>query len=211
MKKYILTDGNRNYIMFSTSTNQYAPTTKFELCEKYDSRSKANNIWKSSISKILRKKYHVEEVEIQQETDELDRENGGRLKDISKESVEQSNIGYYLEHIKGINEFVKTANERYDSLTEMQSELDKEIVDLHHYIELHDLSAYQGWVCFKALQIRLRKRRNIKDEIFMIQQLNLCNIDRKAVGDAVKSVAGLNNRQYTPRVLTDLFKNGNKI
>lgn len=197
--------------MFSAATKQYAPTTKFELCEKYDSRSKANNIWKNSISKILRKKYHVEEVEIQRETNKPDEEHVDRLKVVTKESVEHSSIGYYLEHIRGINDFVNTASERYDKLTEMQSELDKEIVDLHHYIELHDMNAYQGWVCFKALQIRLRKRRNIKDEIFMIQQLNLCNIDRKAVGDAVKSVAGLNNRQYTPRVLTDLFKNGNKI
>ena len=64
------------------------------------------------------------------------------------------------------------------------------------------VNRYQGWLAYKLLKKRLEERRIIKDE------LNMLNNAEETIGcleKAVKQIDGMNNRQYSPRVLRELF------
>lgn len=81
-----------------------------------------------------------------------------------------------------------------EELDQKQSDINKEIVDLQHYIEFRRLNAYEGYMAFKMLQDALRRRRKIKDEISITLSL-----------DNIKTcVDGLDSRHYNPRILHGL-------
>ena len=86
------------------------------------------------------------------------------------------------------------------------SEVDKEISDINHYIEFGKFNAYQGWLAFNMLRHRLRKRRKIKNELLVIQQLGDSKITSSMLQAIKKSIAEMDNRKYIPRVLNELFE-----
>lgn len=91
--------------------------------------------------------------------------------------------------------------------TKLQAELsmvDLEITDIEHYIELNNLNAVGACKATKLLHQALNYRREIKNSLIKVGILkhNTNNFD----SNINKQVEGLNTRQYTPRVLTDLFQ-----
>ena len=58
-------------------------------------------------------------------------------------------------------DILSNSNERKEMLTLKLSDIDKEIVDIQHYIEFGKFNCYQGWMCFKMLQNALQQRRKI--------------------------------------------------
>ena len=66
--------------------------------------------------------------------------------------------------------------------------------------------AYRGWLAFNMLRHRLKKRRKIKDELQVLQQLGECKITSSMLVDIKNAISELGNRQYVPRVLTALFE-----
>ena len=56
------------------------------------------------------------------------------------------------------------------------------------------------------LQNRLKKRRKIKNELQVLTQLGDCKIDSSMLVDITKAIEDMNNRIYTPRILTELFE-----
>ena len=110
---------------------------------------------------------------------------------------------------KDVNLFsdtLKDLRKRKQELLDLQSEVDKEISDIYHYIELNNLNAYQGWLMYKMLQYRLKRRRVIKDELSIIKHLVKCNINTQSLSEIQDMIKNMDNRKYTPRVLSDLFK-----
>ena len=127
------------------------------------------------------------------------------MKTIASEKPAESQTEKWVSGAETLTEFVMDAEKRKEELVGLLSEVDKEISDINHYIEFGKFNAYQGWLAFTMLQNRLRKRRKIKDELSVINQLGECKITSDMMIDIKNAIAELGNRKYAPRVLTQLF------
>lgn len=94
---------------------------------------------------------------------------------------------------------------RKSQLTLELSTADKKKSDIEHYIELYPLSASQGYKASKMLKDCLEERRNIKDELQMIDNAFRMNIGYMSKGNARNVLVNTEDKQYKPRVLKELF------
>lgn len=86
-------------------------------------------------------------------------------------------------------------------LSVQMSDVDKELSDVYHYIELSNLNAAQGYKAYKDLQQVLKRRRAIKNDMALVQALTPM-IDG-AISQAMVIYTG--DKEYKPRVRSDLF------
>ena len=209
--KYVIRDLSGRYIM-KNAANQYVPVRDFAFADKYDSLTKAKNILNSCINRNLRNRMSVEEVEIEEDGEEgigSSKANSfictkqTRMKELASECVPGDNLSISEKKILDAIDSMESVRERKASLQERHSTVEKEIIDIEHYIELsNNLNAYQGWLAYMMLRKRLKLRRQIKDEIMVLSEVdNIMNGLKKTVSQ----FNGLSNRKYEPRVLTDLF------
>lgn len=82
---------------------------------------------------------------------------------------------------------------------------DKKKTDIEHYIEFYPLSASKGYKASKMLKDCLEERRKIKDELDLINNILRMNIDTIGNGKGHDSLTKAKDKQYSPRVLTELF------
>lgn len=74
-----------------------------------------------------------------------------------------------------------------DNLISSLSKSDQKITDIYHYIEFHPLNACQGYQMSKLLQDTLKERREIKNEIEILGEVNGFNL---------KSIKNGSSQQY---------------
>lgn len=108
-----------------------------------------------------------------------------------------------LDALKGLNYSINKFLETGKSLNVSLSLVDKEIVDLEHYIELSFLNAAEGYKAFKKLQDKLIQRRHIKDQMDIINQMTAKGMSPDAFADIVKYIDRMESRCYFPR--TDIL------
>ena len=209
---YVITDGHGSYIRKDEFSGKYVPVRNASFAERFEQRCKATNVLKNAIGKNIRSKYKV--VDIEEETAPIRQTvrevNSSSSKDqvvkiIASEKPAESQTEKWVSGAETLTEFVMDAEKRKEELVGLLSEVDKEITDINHYIEFGRFNAYQGWLAFTMLQNRLRKRRKIKDELSVINQLGECKITSDMMIDIKNAIAELGNRKYAPRVLTQLF------
>ena len=85
------------------------------------------------------------------------------------------------------------------------SKIDREIVDIYHYIENSNLDAYRGWKAYKMLKDKLVERRRVKLGIMLMQSMNSHNITIKNINGVKRKINELNHLTYEPRELSFLF------
>lgn len=205
----MITDGNGSYIRKDEFSGKYVPVRNASFADRFDQRCKAANILKNAIGKNIRNQYKVVDIEedvapIKPTIKEVNNKNLV-AKTIANETHAESQKEKWVSGTEKLTEFVMDAENRKEELIGKLSEVDKEISDINHYIEFGKFNAYQGWLAFSMLQNRLRKRRKIKDELSIINQLGECKITSNMMIDIKNAIAELGNRKYTPRVLTQLF------
>lgn len=219
---FIISDGKGSYIRQDIN-NRYVPVRNRALADEWDEKYKAQNILKNAVPKKHRKAYRVIEEnsgitiskkdedksfpeDSNENTQKMSKEHQiSEVKKMTDEIAEDGRMAEWEDRILSLNAFVEDAEKRRQELSDMISNVDKEIIDIQHYIELNNLNCYQGWLAFKMLQNRLRKRRKIKNELQVLSQLGDCKIDSSMLGGILKAIKELDNRVYTPRVLTQLF------
>lgn len=210
--KYVITDGRGTWI-HKDAVGRFVPTTNIILAERFGNRAKAQNILQSSINKNIRKRYHVEEtvennaspapglsikLEIKPKVKEAKR--------IAETAVEENHVESWRTDIGTMLNTIHSAEERKNDLFAKLSDIDKEITDIQHYIELSEhLNAYEGWLAYSMLRQRLRQRRKIKDELTILQQLGDSKVSFSDIDKLIQKIDGLSARQYEPRVLKELF------
>lgn len=101
---------------------------------------------------------------------------------------------------------VEICNRRKRLSSEL-SKIDKERTDIEHFIELYPLSASKGYKMAKKLQDCLSRRREIKNEIDILNRLSALKVCDIYKGKGENALAKLESKQYTPRILKDLFQN----
>lgn len=90
-------------------------------------------------------------------------------------------------------------------LSKKMSRVDQEVADIQHYIEFNRLNAAEGYKAFKMLQDKLLERRVIKDDLAKFQILSSAKVSDIYDGTLESRIDEFYSRDYTPRVLKELF------
>lgn len=212
--RYVIRDASGRYIM-KNAANQYVPVRDLDSADKYDSAAKAKNVLNSCINRNLRKRMAVEEIEL---PDQLPvscappaipvklssyKPKQKKMQELAGECIQEEDLSLSEKKIMDAIGNMESVRLRKEELQDRHSTVEKEIIDIEHYIELSDgLNAYQGWLAYMMLRKRLKLRRQIKDEIMVLSEVD--NI-MSGLKKTVSQFNGLANRKYEPRVLTDLF------
>jgi hypothetical protein len=229
---YMLTNGKGYYISKDKFNGKFVSIGNKRWGCKWIEYNRIENVLRNSLSKNLRDNFYIIEVEMNNDElkDTVDyfvsgKEDSNKDKHISnnKESayknldidkikqdismpIKTDELDKIKEDVSLFSDTLKDLRKRKQELLDLQSEVDKEISDIYHYIELSNLNAYQGWLMYKMLQYRLKRRRVIKDELSIIKHLVKCNIDTQSLSEIQDMIKNMDNRKYTPRILSDLFK-----
>lgn len=93
-----------------------------------------------------------------------------------------------------------------DSLSGHYKNIELELCDLYHYIEPSNFNVVDGYHAYVKIRNALRKRRQIKDEKLLLDNLKESNALGCNVNRINGSLDGLKNRKYEPRILDELFE-----
>ena len=202
-KLYYITDTYGSCYALN-SMNKLAVVNKEEFATKF-TLAKANNIIQNAVKPMQRYQFILKEATNEPEIEE-------EYFDLGKDEYIQTRFDHmdtdwngYIEDLIGFSSQLKQYRV---NLNYMLSEVDKEICDIMHYIEFNNLDAAKGYKVYKMLKDCRLRRRKIKDEHEKVNAAIqvLANdelIDKMRT--ALKQMRGLDQRLYTPRVLTELF------
>lgn len=114
----------------------------------------------------------------------------------------------WLEEFLGMEDKIA---EHKEHMRENLSEVDSEVCDILHYMEIYELDDNKRLELAKQLEMLRMKRRTIKDqwdiaEFYLKNILNNENID--AAIAVLNQIKKLDTRRYKPRVLEELFSDG---
>lgn len=200
MANYVITDGTR-WIM-KDRKGKYVPTSFVTLADLY-TKKQADAICNNSLSKALRGIFHVEKV-----NDVIPKQ----IKPVTEKDIDETekvmvyeNIQHWLNKVSDLNGLANEALNRKDELVQSLSNIDKELCDVLHYIEFCNLNAAQGYKAYKMIKERRIIRRNIKNELNVLNIILSKKISETATDEINKCVAGMDKRTYEPRVLKELF------
>lgn len=84
-------------------------------------------------------------------------------------------------------------------------EIEREITDIYHAMEFYNLDAAKGYKIYKMMQERLIRRRQNKDETLKIDYILTGGIKGLTSKQTRKHFEAMENRQYKPRALKELF------
>lgn len=98
---------------------------------------------------------------------------------------------------------------RNDELTKELSEVDQEICDMLHLVELYELTSEEELRIVKLLKDARQRRRDIKDEMTCLDYFQTSFGTETNIIEAknvIKQIKKLNHRVYRPRQLPELFE-----
>ena len=224
-----LNDSGKNYYIELTGSGQYSITTDPSRARLFKNITKAQGAM-SSFSKILRKyawfpvyeeglnnltQAYSSSIEVHNEkNEELVEESFSESiipKDIGIDSINikdilnnsEKTISQLKNALYGQEQLLKQKQAEYRQLEKELSEVDKELVDINHYIEFYTLSASKGYKIYALQQNKLQKRRNIKNLMASYNYFFSCfsNPDLETVQTRISRI---DNQRYNPR--TEVWK-----
>lgn len=110
-------------------------------------------------------------------------------------------INKWMARIDAYNSLVVEAKVRKDELLALESNVDKELSNCLHAIEMTKWkSGCDGYKEYKKMKTLLEKRRSIKDEISIVQSISAHDIEKISVDHVVNR---LKTRDFTIREVED--------
>ena len=203
-KLYYITDTYGSFYALDDS-NKLVVVNKEEFATKF-TLAKANNTIQKVIKPMQRYQFVLKEVpnNLSLEDDYLELERNAYI----TTRFDDMNTDWKWE-MENLISFCSQLKQYRVNLNHMLSEVDKEICDIMHYIEFYNLDAAKGYKMYKMLKDCRLRRRKIKDEYEKVGAAItvLANEDFiEKIKTALKQMKGLDNRLYTPRILTELFE-----
>lgn len=121
-------------------------------------------------------------------------------------SSDLSTKDIYTELVSCLEELTseKLTDEHIKELTKQGQEYDLKVSDLLHAIEFSHANVVEGYNYYKQLRDVLNQRRNCKDERRKIDIIKN-SFDMSSINQAIKKLKIVDNQEYHPRVLTELF------
>lgn len=114
--------------------------------------------------------------------------------------VVPSCVQAWVNKVKSFNGLAKEAEQRKEFLNGKLSDTDKEIENVKHEIEFsQNMNVCDGYSEYKKMRELLRKRREIKDELFIVTLILSSNLSAVSQNQIERSAEGLANRKYKYR------------
>lgn len=202
MARYAIGNG-KGYIA-KDSLGRFTITTNLAIAEIY-CRDKAENVYKSSISKSYKARgYKVVKLD-DDPPDNVKQITTKELQENTENVLAVGNIQKWLDKIADLNGLAADALHRKTELIEQLSKVDRELSDIAHYIEFNNLNAAQGYKAYKMEHERRIIRRSIKNEMQVLEIILGKKISETVTDEINNAVAGMDQRSYEPRELNELF------
>lgn len=189
--------------------NHYAITGSEALADKFP-RHIADKIFKNYIPKALRKEFHIEMYESESSKEAKAAPNAVVVteKDLKENSVkakQNQDIQKWLDKAHSLNGLINEAVVAKNKLDKRLKDVEQEIIDIMHFIEWKRLNAAQMCKIYKMLKERREARRNIKNELLVVEYIVNCTTKTAMEEELKKIIEGLDNRKYEPRKMTELY------
>ena len=187
---YVITNGT-NYISYDKN-QKITVVSKKELAKRF-TQTKAKNFVKNLIGTMKNLGYYIEP---DFETNQLIEQS------LNKADKEIQNI---FSRVQEFESYMQEIDKKRDALTHEMSKVDAEIEDILHAAEFYNLNAYEGYKLYKMLHDARIRRRKLKDYIEIVGYVENATGKELAENKGSKSILGKMTREYTPRVLKELF------
>lgn len=177
--------------------------------------SKAKNLLKNLPKSMKRLHFKVEAVPeikptVQEKNSPLCEEKGDKDTVNNKESEEPMylhkewkmtpQVKVWIDRSNQCHGLISDAEIRKTELIEKLSNVDRELSNCIHKIEIErNMNACAGYMEYKRERTILRRRRETKDELAIVDSIITCNIDNLAPGNIDKMVERLKHRRFRIR------------
>ena len=193
---YILENCFGGYI--TKVNNKFTVTGNIKKATLFKTETKANNVRSSLPKAIRRNSYYIKELSVEDENQMISDNEYVVTGHTDREDESVVKIKEMLQEISDCEQNLLIKEEQYKARL---SEIDRELSDIDHWIEFYPVSAYDGYRMTKMRKDRLVERRGIKDSLSEISIIRSIK-----GGQTLKSLNSVEDKKYTPRVLTDLFR-----
>lgn len=193
----ILVDGN---VYLGMTNNNFIPVKDKDDAKKFPNEKNALSVLQSCVPKILRKNYSWKTLEVEEVEDVVYSDSKVNTKYIPVD------VNELKESIQNLSDKFSILQGNKEWLLEEESNIDRQISDVLHFLEFNSFSACEGYKLCKALKELRLKRREVKNELELINIINCHTCNNIAKGNTNKAINSIENKQYTPRVLTELFE-----
>lgn len=200
MAQYIITDGSR--FIYKNHYGKYVPTPSEAMADIYN-KIQADNICNNSLSKALRTVFYIKKYD--NPPDDIKQVTQEDLENNTEKVMVSENIQIWIDKISELNGLYGEVLERKNELSEKLKNINKELVDIEHYIEFCNLNAAQGYKAYKMIKERRIKRRSIKNELAVLDIILNTKIGDSITDEIIESVKKLDKRTYEPRLLKELY------
>lgn len=200
---YCIKNNNNVYLKLN---EKGAPVTCSESVKGIFEFSKAKNILGSLPKTLKRLNFQVEAIPDIPPKEEKTSEK----RVIQKENYSLSeDITRWVDKFGTCADILNEAKEREKELITELNNADKELLDLLHIIEIEKpKDMFTGWKLYKNIRNNRERRRNIKDELLIVddvlKEINPACIQRERVQ---KAMDGLLGRKYTFRIIEESEEN----
>lgn len=194
---YILVDGN---VYLGMTNNNFIPVKDKDDAKKFPNEKNALSVLQSCVPKILRKNYSWKTLEVEEVEEVVCSDFKVNTKYIPVD------VNELKESIQNLSDKFSILQGNKEWLLEEESNIDRQISDVLHFLEFNSFSACEGYKLCKALKELRLKRREVKNELELINIINCHTCNNIAKGNTNKAINSIENKQYTPRVLTELFE-----
>lgn len=201
MIKYIISDNKGNYIRLDNSSGKYVSIRSLSQAQKWDSYQKAKAIYQNCISKTIRDRFVVKEI------------NDGSFHEIKTEPMMKEfiyeeckhDIDDLLKKISDLSLALEKVNSWEEPLKNQVSMADRKRSDYDHYVEFGKFNAVQCCKNAKLHKSILQERRKLKQTYTIMKWLQDMKLSEKSIKGLFHSIESLETSVYQPRVLTELF------
>lgn len=166
-----------------------------ELALKFSERNKAENFYANLAKSFKNIGYAVQEA--------TDRE---RYTDIDfDEYLDESCLDDIKTSILGIQTLLRKVFRMREHAQAELARADAALLDIEHAAEFYALNAAQGYRLYRMLHETRVERRKRKDQIAICNIIIDSGFEGLMNGTTLKRIAGMDRREYKPRILEELF------
>lgn len=166
-----------------------------ELALKFSERNKAENFYANLAKSFKNIGYAVQEA--------IDRE---RYTDIDfDEYLDESCLDDIKTSILGIQTLLRKVFRMREHAQAELARADAALLDIEHAAEFYALNAAQGYRLYRMLHETRVERRKRKDQIAICNIIIDSGFEGLMNGTTLKRIAGMDRREYKPRILEELF------
>ena len=214
MDYVIVTNNKKTFIRLNNSGSPITCGKNEAQCFEYSkARNIADNLPKTlkkfhfkvqAVPEIPQKKESLKEESIEEPVKKNEISNKSSIRE---EYSPSENVTRWIEKFGSCADTIAEAREREKSLLAELRKKDDEIIDILHIIEIEkSKDLYKGWLLYKRIKKNRKERRDIKDEILIVENVldRLSDVSCLHRKNVQKAINGLFNRQYTFRVVEEV-------